>query len=129
MRPRPLSVLVTALGLLALGPLVLGLDWRGHEIRAGVWRDGVGLWRWGLLYALLAVSGALAARRVPSFGTRVAALAPLLCWVGWMLRHSALGPLAWVTYAVPAILAWLGGSVLGGVASTRVGTPRERPGA
>ncbi|WP_239488424.1 hypothetical protein [Luteitalea sp. TBR-22] len=113
MRPGSRSVFITALVILALGPVVLGLDWRGHETSPGVWRDGVALWRWGVLAGLLMIGGALMARALPSPGARLLVILPLLGWCGWMLRSSALGPLAWLIYSLPLLVTWLGGTMLG----------------
>lgn len=119
MRDRALTVPVIALLLFALGPLVLGLDWRGHEASPGSWHDGVPVWRWGVLWGLLAGLGWALALRVSTPGARVLTVVPLLAWMAWMLRGSALGPLAWLIYALPTLMAWLGSLVLGGLARRR----------
>jgi hypothetical protein len=126
MRDRALTVPMIALLLLALGPLVLGLDWRGHEAAPGSWRDGVPLWRSSLLWGVLAGLGGALARRVSTPGARLVTVVPLLAWMAWMLRGSALGPLAWIIYALPTLVAWLGSLVLGSLAWRRGHEPHAQ---
>lgn len=110
--------------LLVGGRLVLGDDWHGHQTTPGVWRDGVLLRTWGLWWAILCVLGGLAARRLASRGSRGMALVPLIGWYGWMLRDSALGPVAWTFYAAVTSAAWLVGAELGALVPRR-GTARD----
>lgn len=116
MPERRRAVMCIALLLLVCGPALLGLEWQGHETSAGTWRDGVSLVRWGWLWALVLLAGALSSTWIDTPGARALTIVPLLAWFGWMLRAGALGPIPWLVYATPTVLAWWLGGLLGDVA-------------
>lgn len=89
-----------------LGRLVLGARWEGVEVAPGVWRDTVSLGQWATLWVLLGLVGLAAARRLPRWSHRVLALAPLLAWIAFSLRHGTLGPVPMVIYGLPTLVTW-----------------------
>jgi hypothetical protein len=89
-----------------LGRIVLGSRWDGVEVAPGVWRDGVGLWQWAMLWLLLAGLGLATARRLRGWAPRLLVLAPLLAWLAWSLREGNLGLIPVIIYGVPTVIAW-----------------------
>ena len=124
--PSRLRVLASSVVLLGGGLLVLGRDWQGHAAAPGLWRDGVPLRSWGLWWALTFVLGSVTGRSLASRGARALALVPIVGWYGWMLRDSALGPVAWAFYSAVTAAAWFAGGELGSVIGVR-GAPRDAP--
>ncbi len=95
-----------AVAVWVAGRVVLGAHWTGVEVSPGVWQDGVSLRQWAVLWILLAAVGAAVAPRLPRWPYRVAALVPLLAWIGWSLSAGTLAPMALVIYGVPTVAAW-----------------------
>lgn len=102
-----LRMVLVAGALLGAGIVVLGTSWEGRQIAPGVWRDGVTLTQWAVLWVVLAAIGMAVAAPVRGWRARMTAITPLLLWVAWQLRASALGPPAFVIYAVPTLVVWL----------------------
>ena len=102
--------------LVVAGVTILGTRSEGIQVAPGVWRDAVSLRQWLALWLTVAALGGAAAWRVPAWRTRLAAVLPLLGWMGWVLRGGTLLPIAFVVYAVPTAAAWLGGLALGDLA-------------
>lgn len=99
---------VAALALLALGVVVLGTRWEGIEVRPGVWRDAISLPRWMWFWAAVACLGLALSAWVRTSRARGVALGPLLVWFAFELRAGTLAPIAWLIYATPTVVAWLG---------------------
>lgn len=118
--------LIVAAAAWGLARVLLGVEWAGVEVTPGVWRDGVGLQDWAIFWAALALLALAGARWLHGWGPRVLALAPALIWLAWMLWGS-LGPIPWVIYGVPTLVAWVAGWAAGD-AATRLMRPAQQPG-
>lgn len=108
-----MRTLVVAVLVWLLGVVVLGTTWEGRPIDATTWVDGVPLWRWGVLWALLLLAGAALASWLTDHMARALALVPLLAWFLYELHAGTLFPIAFVIYALPTIAAWGLGTALG----------------
>ena len=108
-----LKAWMVTLGVTIVGMGVLGRLWIGREVSPGQWRDGVSLTRWGVLWTLLLLGGIATAPALRGWRARVLAIVPLLVWIAWKLRGGSLAPIAFAIYAMPTVLAWLAGALLG----------------
>ena len=89
-----------------IGVGVLGSQWQGEERAPGVWVDGVSLRQWLMCWVLLAALAVSVGRRLHGWPARLLALVPLITWIVWQLRGSALGPIPMFIYVVPTLLVW-----------------------
>lgn len=111
-----------------IGVAILGRDWHGHQQTSGTWVDGVSLLRWATCWAALALVAFGTAPYLRGWSIRLLALLPLIGWIVWQLRGSALGPIPMVIYVLPTALIWCGALATGGWAHRRWRRLGEAPG-
>lgn len=104
-----------------IGVAVLGQDWHGHQRAPGVWVDGVSLAQWFTCWAALALIAMTTAPHLQGWAIRLLSLLPLVGWIVWQLRASALGPIPMLVYVLPTGLVWYAALVAGTWAHRRWG--------